>query len=65
MVSGTRCWPSKPARLQAFIFGRNLYQAAVGTSSDAMRALEGLGSRLEAFSDAVANAVYAGALFEL
>lgn len=51
--------------LQAFIFGRNLYQAAVGTSSDAMRALEGLGSRLEACSDAVANAVYAGAFFEL
>lgn len=51
--------------LQAFIFGRNLYQAAVGTSSDAMRALEGLEARLEACSDAVANAVYAGAYFEL
>jgi hypothetical protein len=51
--------------LQAFIFGRNLYQAAVGTSSDAMRALEGLESRAEAWPDAVANAVYAGAYFEL
>ena len=51
--------------LQAFIFGRNLYQAAIDTSSDAMCALEGLESRFEACSDAVANAVYAGAFFEL
>lgn len=51
--------------LQAFIFGRNLYQAAVGTSSDAMRALEDLEFRVEACPHTVANAVYAGAYFEL
>ncbi len=51
--------------LQAFIFGRNLYQAAVGTAADAMRLLEDFSSRVAHCPPPLAAAVYAGALFEL
>lgn len=51
--------------LQAFIFGRNLYQAAVGTAADAMRLLEDFSSRIAPCPTSLAVAVYAGALFEL
>lgn len=55
----------KATLLQAFIFGRNLYQAAVGTAADAMRTLEDLTPALGETPADLANAVYAGALFEL
>lgn len=55
----------KATLLQAFIFGRNLYQAAVGTAADAMRTLEDLTPALGQTPAHLANAVYAGALFEL
>lgn len=55
----------KATLLQAFIFGRNLYQAAVGTAADAMRTLEDLTPALGETPAGLANAVYAGALFEL
>lgn len=51
--------------LQAFIFGRNLYQAAVGTAADAMRLLEDFSSRVAHCPPPLAVALYAGALFEL
>ena len=51
--------------LQAFIFGRNIYQAAVGTAADAMRLLEDFSSRGAHCPPPLIAAVYAGALFEL
>lgn len=55
----------KATLLQAFVFGRNLYQAAVGTAADAMRLLEDFTNRSSEFPAPLAAAVYAGALFEL
>lgn len=51
--------------LQAFIFGRNLYQAAVGTAADAMRLVEDFSSRVAHYAPPLVAAVYAGALFEV
>jgi len=50
--------------LQAFIYGRNIYQAACGSASTPISILEHLSDGLAHVSDNLAIAVYAGALFE-
>lgn len=49
---------------QAFIFGRNIYQAACGSANEAIGVLYNLVSELEPVQVDTANAFYAGALCE-
>lgn len=54
-----------PSLLQAFIYGRNIYQAASGSAGTPFSILEDMPSEFADISDDLANAVYAGALFEV
>jgi hypothetical protein len=51
--------------LQSFVFGRNLYQAAVGSSIEATNLIENLAARLSMVDAGQSAALYGGALFEL
>lgn len=53
-----------PTLLQAFIFGRNLWQAAAGAASTPIESLTGFERVFGAVPDAYAQVVYAGVLIE-
>lgn len=53
-----------PSNLQAFILGRNIYQAACGGAGTPINIIESLEQELRPVAEDRANIFYAGALFE-
>jgi hypothetical protein len=53
-----------PSLLQAFIYGRNIYQAACGSATIPVSIIEHLPDELAQVNDDLAIGMYAGALFE-